>query len=143
MNWKPGLAAVLAVATWSTHTSAAAPAGYALLDKTVATFETLARGGSSSADLDGALDGMMSLAKKAYAQKQISGSFYTRYTRVVRVLRLTTLKDPEGILTPTIEAEVSSFVRDVAGTPSTSIGDLAEAMSGELDSLKKSLDANP
>jgi len=142
MNWRTMLVNVVAVAGMASAAWAVDAAGYALIDKTVATFEKMAHGNSSTGDLDTALNEMMALARKAREQKQVSEDFYARYTRVVRLLRLTTLSDPEGILTPTIESEISSFVQDVTGKPSMNIGDLAEAISSELDRLKKSLDGN-
>lgn len=134
--------AVITLAVWTTQARAADPAGYVLLDKTVGTFERMARQGSSAADLESALAEMMALAKKARAEKRIDEAFFARYTRLIRILRLTTLSDPEGILAPTIEREVTSFVGDVSGQPSSDIGKLAEAMSVELDSLKNVLDAS-
>lgn len=134
--------AVITLAVWTTQARATDPAGYVLLDKTVGTFERMARQGSSSADLESALSEMMALAKKARAEKRIDEAFFARYTRLIRILRLTTLNDPEGILAPTIEREVTSFVGDVSGQPSSDIGKLADAMSVELDSLKNVLDAS-
>ena len=116
------------------------PAGYALLDRFVVQFEQMARQGTDGSQLDTALGEMMTAARHARDEKRVDVTFFDRYTRLLRVLKLVTLKDPEGILRPVAEREVGDLVRDVVGERNTDIGSLASAITRELDNLRRYVD---
>ena len=120
--------------------AAGEPAGYALLDRFVVQFEQMARAGSGTSP-DAALAEMMAMARKARAENRIETAFFDRYARLLRVLKLVTMNDPEGLLRPVADREVGDFVQNVLGERKTDIGSLAQAMTRELESLRKGLDA--
>lgn len=133
-------AALLLVLAAPGTASAGDPAGYALLDRFVVQFEEMARQGSGGEKLEAALGEMMALARKAQGESRVDAPFFDRYTRLLRVLKLVTMKDPEGILRPVAEREIGDLTRDVLGERKTDIGSLASAISRELDALRKRLD---
>ena len=132
-------AMAVAVAAMGTTVATADPAGYALLDKFVAQFEQAARQGSSGTALDPALGEMITLARKARDEQRIDAKFFERYARVIRVFKLATIRDPDQILRPVVEREISEFVRDVSGEKKGDIGAFAAAIAQEIDSLRASL----
>ena len=132
------LMAVLLVAM-STPAAWADQAGAALLDRLVTQFEQVARGGSAGPALQTSLGEMMTLARKARDEQQITPVFFERYTRMLRLFKLTTTSDPEQILKPVIEREIREFVKDVSGEKASDIGAFASAMARELDNLRASL----
>jgi hypothetical protein len=120
-------------------------AGYVLLEKLTTQFQQL---GSHTAapQLETALNEMMASAKRAKAEARIDQEFFDRYVRVLRVVRALTLPDPEGILYPLLDGEVSAFVDSVLGPRATRapgsspMAEIASAIKKELDSLKLKLD---
>lgn len=131
---------------WAGNALAGDDAGYVLLEKVTTQIQQMGQQKVlDEAQLQAALDGMMASAKLAKAEARIDQEFFDRYVRVVRVLRVLTLKDPEGILLPLFEKEVSSFVASVLGPQATGAAktpmpEIARALKVELDSLKQRLD---
>ncbi len=108
-----------------------------LVDKLVVLFEQMAQ---SPIKIDAVLDELMASAKKARAEQRIDGQFFSRYTRLLRVFKLMTLEDKEGILRPVTERECLALIRDVegGGAPAEcSVPALAKAVTRELESLKE------
>lgn len=134
-----GIALLLTLAI-SGAASAADPAGYALLDRFVVQFEQMARQGTAAAAFETALDEMMAMTRRAQKEARVDAVFIDRYSRLLRVLKLVTTKDPEGILRPVAEREIGDLVQAVTGERKTDIGSLAQAITLELDSLRKHLD---
>lgn len=136
------LTAVLALSTLAA-TAAGSPAGSALLDRFVVQFEQMARQGPDPQQVETALGEMMAMARTARQESRVDGRFFDRYTRLLRVFRLVTMKDPEGILRPIAEREVGDLVQDVLGERKTDIGSLAMAITRELDGLRLGLGGAP
>ncbi len=131
---------------WGSHARAGDDAGYVLLEKVTTQIQQMGQQRApDEAQLQAALDGMMASAKLAKAESRIDQEFFERYARVVRVIRVLTIKDPEGILLPLFEKEVSSFVTSVlgpqaSGAAMTPMPEIARALKVELDALKQKLD---
>jgi len=123
-------------------------AGYALLEKIVSTFREMAEKGTGGEKIvNPALQEMMAEAKKAKAQGQLDPVFYRRFTRILMVMKLFVIpNDPEGILSPLIEREISEFVADVKGEIESEIkgtkgvGIVADALTEEILNLRLYLD---
>jgi hypothetical protein len=142
MRNRLALLALLPALAMNARAGAGDPAGYALLDKFVVQFEQMARQGTNGAPIGAALEDMMSMARRARDEKRVDTAFFDRYTRLLRVFKLVTMKDPEGILHPTVEREVEDLVGEVLGAKTADITSLARAMTQELDNLRKSLDGS-
>ena len=131
---------------WGGSALAGDDAGYVLLEKMTTQFQAMS-GPTDAAQLQAALDGMMASAKLAKAEARIDQEFFDRYVRVVRVVRMLTIKDPEGILVPLFDREIEAFVVSVLGPQATRapgtltpMAEIARALKSELDSLKLKLD---
>ena len=117
--------------------------GYALLDAITNQFREMAISGSSPEKVDKALQTFMADAKKAKEQKQVDQVFFARYRRMVAVMKLALIPDPEGILGSVAEQEIAHFVQDVLGEekkPGPSVGQMAWAISEEILNLHLYLD---
>jgi len=121
--------------------------GYALLDKFILTFRQMAESGTGGRDkVFPAMDGMMTEAKQAKAQGKIEPVFYHRFTRILRVCKLSIIEDPAGTLAPLIDREIGAFIEDVKGeevdnaSNKNNIGLFADAIAEELINLKMYLD---
>lgn len=74
--------------------------------------------------------------------------FFSRYRRIVAIMKLTTLPDPAEILSGIAEQEISHFVNDAlgeelkGGLSSEAIGQLASAISEEILNLHLYLDVS-
>ena len=123
-------------------------AGYVLLDKMIITFNEMSKSGIADRDkkIQKALDEMMADAKKAKAQGLIDSAYYNRYTRILLVLKFSTIHDPEGILLNVQLREFIEFIKDIEGKDfkveekSNILGPLAESIAKEISSLKEYLD---
>jgi hypothetical protein len=139
-------AALASSALLANSALAADKAGYVLLDKMVTQFHQLAEASpGKTQQVREALDEMMALARKAQDEKRIDDAFFRRYTRVLMVMRLVIIDDPQRILVPLAEREFASFTKDTTGIEAegkASVPALATAISAELDNLKTYLDAH-
>lgn len=131
---------------WGGTALAGDDAGYVLLEKMTTQFQAMGAQ-TDGAQLQAALDGMMASAKLAKAEARIDQEFFDRYVRVLGVVRMLTLKDPEGILVPLFDREIAAFVTSVLGSQATRapgtltpMPEIARALKSELDSLKLGLD---
>lgn len=137
---------IIAVALlWGLSASAADDAGYVLLEKTTTQFQQMGKEPLDEQKLQTALNEMMASAKRAKAEGRIDEAFFERYARLVRVLRVVTIQDPEGILVPVFQKEVSSFVQSAlgpqaSGSAQPGIPEIARAFTKELEALKRLLD---
>ncbi len=107
-----------------------------LVEKLVVVFEQMA---TSKARVDPVLDDLMAFAKKARAEQRVDERFYVRYTRLLRVFKLVTLEDREGILKPIADRECTQFIKDIEGTSPAecTVPAVAKAITHELQSLKE------
>jgi len=126
--------------------SAADEAGYALLDKYILSFKQMAEEGTGGIEkVENALEGMMAEAKKDKAQGLIDPVFFNRYRRLLMITKLAIIEDPEGILSPLIEREISEFIEDITGEKLNmggkgGIGAMAGALAEEVINLHMYLD---
>ncbi|MFQ6081999.1 MAG: hypothetical protein ACE5WD_01410 [Candidatus Aminicenantia bacterium] len=124
-------------------------AGYVLLDRMVVTFNEMSESSVTDREekIHEAFNEMMAEAKKAKAQEQIDPVFYKRYTRILRLLKLAITEDPEGILSPLINREITAFIKDTKAEnfnvedKGNLIKFFAEAITKEISSLKEYLDS--
>lgn len=137
---------VLMFVTTGIRASAPDKAGYALIDKFVVLFDQMTTAATVS-DVDPQLQEMMAMAKKAKAEGRITQDFFSRYARLLMVVKLITMPDRERILAPVADIQFSAFIRDVSGTPAQAkvdagptVAALAKSITLELDALKKQLD---
>ena len=122
-------------------------AAYALLDKLVLAFRTMAEKGTGGKEVvNNALNEIMATAKMAREQGQLDPVFSRRYRRILVILRLAIVEDEEGILEPLIKREIGDFVKDIygeigmtvdkKGEPAIGIGRIAGAVAEEILNLK-------
>ena len=121
-------------------------AGYALLDKIIVFFRDMAERGTGGPEkVEPFLQEMMAEVKKAKAQAKIDPVFFKRYSRLLVVMKLAILEDPEGILGPLIKKEVGRFIEDVKGEEypvqgRRGIGAISDALAEEILNLRLYLD---
>jgi hypothetical protein len=89
-------------------------AGYALIDLYITAFKNMALIGTNKT-LDADLDKMMAEAKKARTAGDIDAVFMSRYTRLLAMTKLLTMKDPEKMISPVLNAERSRYVMEILG----------------------------
>jgi hypothetical protein len=123
---------------------AADKAGYALLDTFVAFFKNMAATGSGGYEkVDRAFQDMMAQAKKAKNDGTIDLVFYKRFTRLLAVFKLSIIPDPQIILGPIVNKQISKFIEDITGeerVEGKGIGPFANAIAEELINLRLYLD---
>lgn len=142
--WVGALLLTLVLSSGAQASLAADQAGYVLVDRLVLFFNQTANSTTARHDtINQAITEMMGLAKAAKAEQRIGQEFFDRYTRVLRIFKLRITDDKEGILGPIADEEYTAFVREVTrkkvqGTPSIAM--LAQAVTQELENLKKLLD---
>jgi hypothetical protein len=119
-------------------------AGYALIDLYITVFKNMSLMGTNKT-LDSDLDKMMSEAKKAKAAGDIDAVFLSRYSRMIAMTKLITMKDPEKTIAPVLNAELARFVMDVLGEEPKpegpgAIGQIANALAFAIVDLQIYLD---
>jgi hypothetical protein len=145
-SWNLWIATIIVALSLGVQPLPAAPdqAGYVLVDKLVLLFNQMASSTTLNPDqVSKSLAEIMNLARTAKAEHRIDDQFFERYSRVLRMFKLVTTKDEGDILKPMAQQEYAAFIRDVTGKKVESqptIGELAQAITHELESLKKSLD---
>lgn len=116
--------------------------GYMLLDSVVVTFSQLSREGrGEAAPLEKALDDWMLQAKKAKAEGKVDDIFFKRFRRILVVIKLSIVFDPDGHLRALILDEINKF--DIPKKYEGRTGGLASVaglLSEEILSLKRYLD---
>jgi len=121
-------------------------AGYALLETVSQAFHDMAVSGSGGVEqVTQSLHKFMAEATKARAQNRIDGVFFARYARILAIIKIAIAPDPEGILVPMFNEELSRFVREVLGeeykgSGPEAIGQVASAIADELINLHLYLD---
>jgi hypothetical protein len=121
-------------------------AGYALLDKIIGTFREMAVKGTGGEEaLNKPLQEMMAQAKKAKAQGQLDPLFYMRFTKLLMLIKLMVINDPEGILSHLREREINEFIEEVKGEAPSEIGGpkigiVSDAIAEEILDLRFYLD---
>lgn len=120
-------------------------AGYALLDSLSYQFHEMAIKGSGGFEkVDQVLQKCMADAKKAKEANHIDKVFFTRYARMLAIMKIVVIPDPEAILGPMLEKEIDSFVMDVLGEDrkceNKGIGQVAAAFADEILNLHLYLD---
>ncbi len=134
------------IGLFCTNLFAADKAGYALLDKIIVFFQDMAEKGTGGPKkVEPFLQELMAEVKKSKVQAMIDPVFFKRYTRLLMVLKLAIVEDPEGILGPLIKRESSRFIEDVTGEEfhfegKGGIGAIADALAEEILNLRLYLD---
>ena len=135
---------VLGCGLMAQSASAADQAGYMLIDKLVVLFNQLASSQNASyQQVNTPITEMMVLAKQAKAEQRLDQRFFDRYARILRIIKLAIIEDNAGILLPISGPECSAFVKDITGQKvegATNLAALAQAITKELDNLRKYLD---
>ena len=85
--------------------------GYVLLDDFIVLFEDAATMSPETLHkkVTDAIARFISVAQKAVDEGKIDSLFFERYKRLLRVVRLIMIDDPEGLLTPLIVSEALQF----------------------------------
>jgi hypothetical protein len=132
---------VAGVAGAATAAPTKAP-GYQLLDGLANIF--MVPYGNES-EFQGRVDALMKQLRLALEQKEIPLPFYTRFHRMLGICRLVTIKDPEGVLKPAMQAEIDDFVQTVVGVEpgSDKLPHIALALEEEIVNLQIYLDTLP
>ena len=125
--------------------------GGALLDGIARVFHEMAVGPTGSKEdrqkqIEDYLISSMGEARKAKDQKQIDAVFFSRYQRLLGIIKLMMAPDPGGILVPVIDQEVKRFVTEVLGEEfkgmgSGAIGQVANAIADEMVNLRLYMDS--
>ncbi|OGD18403.1 MAG: hypothetical protein A2W03_06750 [Candidatus Aminicenantes bacterium RBG_16_63_16] len=140
---------LLAVPVLSGETGASAvekQAGYTLIDAIGQTFHEMAMSGSGGVEkVNTAVEKLMAEARKAKEENRIDGVFFSRYARILAIIKVAVAPDPEGILVPMFDDELRRFVREVLGedyktSGPQAIGQVANAIADELINLHLYLD---
>ncbi len=116
--------------------------GYALLDSVVVTFSELSKKvDDRKKSLQRELDKWMLLAKVAKAEGQIDEAFFNRFKRILVVIKLTIIPDPNHHLNPLILEEINKFdISKMQQAKITGLASVSDSLSGEILSLKRYLD---
>jgi hypothetical protein len=144
-SWKAVICVVvLAYGLLGQSALAADQAGYLLIDKLVVLFNQMASSQTASYEqVNTPISEMMVLARQARAEKRIDQQFFDRYARILRIIKLAIIEDNAEILLPISGPECAAFVKDITGQKvegATNLSALAQAITKELDNLKKYLD---
>ncbi len=146
-SWKIGIGmAILAILLAGQSAQAAEQAGYVLVDKLVTLFNQMANSPDASYDqINTAISEMMVTARQAKVEQRLDQQFFDRYSRILRVIKLVIIEDKAEILRPISGPECAAFVKDVTGQKVEGTGDAnlamtAQAITTELENLKKYLD---
>lgn len=96
----------------------------------------------SGDELETRLDTLMKQARLSLERREIPLPFYTRFQRMLGLSRLVTLKDPEGVIKPTMQALVDEFIQEIIGVEpgSDKLPHIATALEEEIVSLQIYLD---
>ncbi len=120
--------------------------GYALIEAIGQTFHEMAMSGTGGVDkVNQAVQKFMADARLAKDESRIDGVFFTRYARILAIIKIAVAPDPEGILVPMFDDELRRFVREVLGedyrgSGPQAIGQVANAIADELINLHLYLD---
>lgn len=137
---------IIILCLFCTNLFAADKTGYALLDKIIVFFQDMAEKGTGGREkVEPFLQEMMSEVKKARVQALVDPVFFKRYTRLLMVMKLAIVEDPEGILGSLINREVSQFIEDVKGEKvqiegKKGLGYISAALAEEILNLRLYLD---
>jgi hypothetical protein len=152
MNKRSIVVAVLALLFTGFGISGTVPdqkvkAGYALLEMYIRSFQEMAAQGAGGAEvLEGHLAKMAKTLKQARDAGDIDLVFQARFARLLAMTKLFVRPDPENILQPVIERELSLFLSHVTGEdviqgggPAV-LGQVANALAEEIINLQIYLD---
>lgn len=119
--------------------------GYALLDSLITVFDVISSDRDYYQKVNNVVSGLMVEARRAQENNLIDKIFFTRYHRLLSIIKLTLDPDPEKILTPVIDEVLDDFVHEVLAenwktVPDRKIGVLAEAVLNEIVNLQLYLD---
>ena len=127
--------------------------GAVLLDKLTATFKHLAESGTGGREaLEQAMQELITGARQARAQKQIDAVFFFKFNRLMTVIQLAIVEDPQGILGSIVDREVGDFIEEVTGEKVTisskegkgvGLASIADALANEILNLRIYLDTLP
>jgi len=119
-------------------------AGYALLDTFITGFAEMAAQGAKGA-MEPALVRMAQGLKKAREAGEIDAVLHGRFARLLAITKLVIAPDPEGIIGPVVDRELSFFVQDMIGEEfkrrgPEAINQVANAIAEEILNLQIYLD---
>ncbi|HEK85278.1 MAG: hypothetical protein ACPLZD_01375 [Candidatus Saccharicenans sp.] len=138
---------VLGFSTVSHAQTAENKSGYALLDNLSQIFYEASNSGKWDLEQVGqTLKKLMADARQLRQQNQIDGPFFVRYQRLLGIIKMTAGPDPDGILAPLINREMSRFIgevrgEEVKGESSEAVKQLALAIRDEIINLRLYLDS--
>ena len=128
---------------------AAKDGGYALIDRFIKFFHEMAAASGVLGNKPTAsqtMDALMTEAVQAKTQGKIDAVFFSRYTRLLRVFKLSLVDDPSHLLAPLVNEQIAQLVEDVTGQtvdPAKDLlGPFADAMAEELINLQMYLDGS-
>lgn len=119
--------------------------GYALLDSLITVFDVLSTDRDYYQKANRVISGLMVEARRAQENNLIDKIFFTRYHRLLSLIKLSLDPDPEKILTPVIDGVLDDFVYEVLGESwktgqEGKTGILTEAVLNEIVNLQLYLD---
>ncbi len=122
-----------------------ARAGYALLEMLTDQFRQMAAVGSGGFEkVDQMLQRCMADAKTAREADRIDKVFFARYARMLSLMKIWMIPDPQAVLRPIIDREIERFVMEVLGEDrrceNKGIGQVAGAFADEIVNLHLYLD---
>ncbi len=133
--------------------AADAKAGAVLLDKLTATFKHLAESGSGNrAALEQTMGGLITEARQARAQKQLDAVFYFKFNRLMSVIQMAVVEDPNDLLNPIFYREDGDFIEEVTGEKAAlpshkgggvGLAAIADALANEILNLRLYLETLP
>ena len=88
----------------------------ALIDKLQDIFDEAAASSTTArGNIVKSLKGLMREAREARDALRIDGPFFKRYRRLLRVMKMAMMENPEQILQPVSLKEIGAFVQDILG----------------------------
>ncbi len=120
-------------------------AGYVLLETLTDQFRQMAAVGSGGFEkVDQMLQKCMADAKTAREADRIDKVFFARYARMLSIMKISMIPDPQAILRPMVDREIERFVMEVLGEErnreNLKIGQVAQAFVDEIVNLHLYLD---
>ncbi len=89
--------------------------GYALLENLMTELTKSIRPGNKPSDLEKIVDQLMAATQKARKTGTIDAVFSHRYAKMLSIVKLSRLKDPENLLWPLVEKTVGDYVESIEG----------------------------
>ena len=118
----------------------------ALIDKLQNIFDEAAVSSTAAwGKIVKSLEGLMREAREARDAVRLDEPFFKRYSRLIRVMKMAMMEDPEQILQPVLLKEMGAFVQDILGQSDPNfdtemnIGKFSDACATEMTRLRLEL----